>query len=107
MKDDNRYNEGYKIISESWLDEGFSYVIGYHPDVASPYVVWDYYQAHDSYSCGIYCQSFTQAVSVITEKWEEYYDYLFENDVTDQINNANELYGDESSPHLKRKGWCL
>lgn len=66
---------GYIIIQALRLDPSHEIVIGHNPRAAAPYVCWDCRNG-DDYNTGGYCQTYRQALLVLSERIHDRYDYL-------------------------------
>lgn len=66
---------GYIIIQALRLDSSHEIVIGHNPSAAAPYVCWDCRNG-DDYNTGGYCQTYRQALLVLSDRLHDRYDYL-------------------------------
>lgn len=71
----NRINAGYTIVTALRIDATHEIVIGHNPAAPAPYVCWDCRNG-DDYNTGGYCQSYRQALLVMSERIRNRYDYL-------------------------------
>ena len=65
----------YEIIQTVRLDPRHEIVIGHNPAAVAPYVCWDCTDRND-YNTGSYCQTFRQALLVMSERLHDRYDWL-------------------------------
>ena len=66
---------GYTIIQAISLDAAHEIVIGYNPFAVAQYVCWDCTNG-DDYNTGSYCQTYRQALLVLSERLHDRYDWL-------------------------------
>ena len=76
---DNYNNEGYEIIVALPIDATHALTIGRNPNAAAQYVCWDCTLNMDrtySFSSGLYCSTYRQALHCITTRITSRYDQI-------------------------------
>lgn len=72
---EKRVCAGYEIIQALQIGKHEEIVIGHNPDAVAPYVCW-YCRDRNDYHTGGYCQTYRQALLVMSERLRDRYDWL-------------------------------